>query len=105
VLAIVQLGVGFRNYLALTAAVREGARVAVVSRNEADPVATTKAAVVAAGGDIGLTTANVNVTPGTAPWAASSDVKVSATVPFSLKLFGISVAGANLNSSTTVRVE
>lgn len=50
--AVIQFGITFNNYLALTDAVRAGARKGTVSRQEPDPVGTTQAAVKAAAVDL-----------------------------------------------------
>lgn len=105
-LVTVMLSAGniYRNYLSLTDAVRNGARVAVVSRTAADPTGTAVAAVVNAGSDLNLTSSNVQVTTSPA-WQAGADVTVTATYPYTLDLFGIPVTSGTISSSTTVRVE
>jgi hypothetical protein len=92
----------YRNYLGLVDAVRAGARVAMVSRSASNPTAATTSAVVKAGGDLGLTTSNVQVA---STWQTGGDVTVTATYPYTLSLFGFSVTSGNLSSSTTMRVE
>ena len=49
---IIQFGITFSNYVALTDAVRAGARTAAISRSAADPVGDTKARVLNASGDL-----------------------------------------------------
>jgi Flp pilus assembly protein TadG len=98
---IVQFGITFKDYVTLTDAVRAGARTAAVSRNTADPVATTIARVKSASD---LTPANVNVTV-TSTWAHGDDVVVTATYPYSISLFGVVVSSGNLSTTTTERVE
>jgi hypothetical protein len=66
-------------------------------------VGAAKAAVANAGSDIGLTTNDVAVVAPT--WDPGSDVKVTATYPYSISVFGIPVVSGSLKSSTTVRVE
>jgi hypothetical protein len=100
--AILSFGITFKNYLALTDAVRSGARVAVVSRGVADPTGAAKSAVVNAGSDLGLTTADVQVA---STWGPGSDATVTASYPYSISVFGIAVKTGSLTSSTTVRVE
>ena len=102
VYAIVSFGQVYENSIALTEAVRAGARVALVSRTAVDPTGTATAAVVSSGGNLGLTPGQVSVT---STWQPGSDVTVSATYPYSVSLFGMSLVAGNLNSSTTVRVE
>ena len=99
---IIQFGMAFNNYLALTDAVRAGARTAAVSRFSTDPVADTTNRVKTASGD--LNAANVNVTV-TSTWTHGGDVVVRATYPYSINLLGVVVASGQLTSATTERVE
>ena len=102
---IIQFGIVFSNYVALTDAVRAGARTAAVSRSAVDPVGDTTARVIDASGD--LKTADVNTDGHCRPkgWAHGEDVTVKATYPYSISLLGIVVASGNLTSSTTERIE
>ena len=102
VFAVIQFGILFNNFVALTDAVRAGARTAAVSRTAADPVGTTVARVQAATGDLDQTKLGVTVTSG---WQHGDDVTVSATYPYSINLFGLVVQSGSLKSSTTERVE
>ena len=99
---IIQFGITFNNYVALTDAVRAGARTAAVSRLSTTPVADTTSRVKTASGD--LNPAKVNVTV-TSTWTHGDDVVVSATYPYSISLLGLVVASGNLTSKTTERVE
>jgi Flp pilus assembly protein TadG len=101
-LGIVQLGITFKDYVALTDAVRAGARTAAVSRYSATPAADAAKRVKTASG--GLNAAKLNVTV-TSSWAAGSDVVVSATYPYSISLLGVVIRSGNLQSQTTERVE
>src|SRR6476620_6996409 len=58
---IIQFGIVFSNYVALTDAVRAGARTAAVSRSAIDPVGDTKARVKDASGDLDATKVNPTV--------------------------------------------
>ena len=100
---IIQFGIAFKNSMALTDAVRSGARKATVSRNAADPVGATKAAVVKAASDLDSSKFNVTVTA--PPWQPGATVTVTATYPYSINILGIVVASGDLHSSTTERVE
>lgn len=100
---IIQFGMAFRDSIALTDAVRTGARQATVSRAVADPVATTKNAVANAATD--LDTSKLNVTVTAPPWQPGNTVTVTATYPYSINILGIVVASGDLHSSTTERVE
>jgi hypothetical protein len=99
--AIVQFGMAFKDYLALTDGVRAGARKAVVSRTAADPVGEAVSAVERSS-DLG-DELDVDVTPG--PWDPGQDVTVSATYPYEISLLGIVVQSGRLRSETTERVE
>jgi Flp pilus assembly protein TadG len=102
VFAIIQFGILFNNFVALTDAVRAGARTASVSRTATDPVGATLARVQSATGDLDQTKLAVTVTSG---WHSGDDVTVSATYPYSISLFGLNVQTGLLKSSTTERVE
>src|SRR3982074_227680 len=75
---IIQFGIAFNNYVALTDAVRAGARTATVSRYSSTAVADTTARVKNSSGDLDPTKVNVTVT---STWVQGDDVVVSATYP------------------------
>ena len=100
--AIIQFGILFNNFVALTDAVRAGARTASVSRTAADPVGATVARVQSATGDLDQAKLNVTVASG---WQHGDDVTVSATYPYSINLFGMSVQSGLLKTTTVERVE
>jgi Flp pilus assembly protein TadG len=107
-LAVVQFGVAFNHYLTLTDAVRAGARQAAVSRPVASPSSATISKVRAAASNLKSADLLVTVSDpggGTATWAPGSDVKVSATYPYSIDLLGVVVASGRISSSTVERVE
>ena len=101
--AIFEFGIVFKNYLALTEAVRVGAREAAVSRQLPDPTGETVTAVENAAADLGDDLV-VNVTP-SAPWAPGIDVTVTGTYPYKLDLFGVPIITGNLTSATVTRIE
>ena len=113
VVGIIQFGNAFKNYIALTDAVRVGARQAAVSRSIVDPsqrvpliVAKTKDAA----GTLDTSKMVITVKPWdpishTEAWVASGDVTVRASYPFKINLFGIVVFDSTINSRTTERVE
>jgi Flp pilus assembly protein TadG len=98
---VIQFGITFKDDIALTDAVRAGARTAAVSRYSSNPVADTVARVKGASD---LTPSKINVAV-TSTWIHGDDVVVSATYPYSISLLGVVVASGNLTSSTTERVE
>ena len=112
VFGIVQFGILFNNYVALTDAVRAGSRQAAVSRTLPDPEAVAMDRVRRAAGHLKTDTTNlqISVDPydpknGTDSWAQGGDVTVTATYPYSISLLGFIVASGRLTSQTTERVE
>ncbi len=105
--AIIQFGIAFMHSVALTDAVRAGARKAAVSRTAADPTAAATNAVLAAGTDLDQSTLHdgVTVTPGANGWVAGGSVTVSAQYPYQIDILGIVVASGYLHSTTTERLE
>jgi Flp pilus assembly protein TadG len=99
---IIQFGITFNNYVALTDAVRAGARTAAVSRLSSTPSTDTVNRVKNASGDLDSTKVGVTVTT---TWVHGDDVTVTATYPYSISLLGVVVASGNLSSTTTERIE
>jgi Flp pilus assembly protein TadG len=108
-LAILQFGVLFRDYLAVTDAVRAGARKGAVSRHVTSPGGPEKACKDA----VEKAATDLNIPPGptgmvvtcASTWAPGDDVKVTATYPFDISLLGKVVRSGRFSSSTTERVE
>jgi Flp pilus assembly protein TadG len=104
--AILQFGIVFNNYIQVTAAAREGARKAAVSRSLGTAGAETAATTSAKAAAPGLTQSSITVTyPNSPTFAQGSDVTVQVTYPYSISILGIIVKSGNLTSSTTMRVE
>jgi Flp pilus assembly protein TadG len=101
-LAIIQFGVVFNNYVTLTDAVRAGARKGAVARRLSSPSAVTEAQVRSAATD--LKSADLAVTV-TSTFVQGSDVTVEATYPYELKILGLVVKSGRLHSKMTERVE
>jgi Flp pilus assembly protein TadG len=101
---IIQFGIAFMHSVALTDAVRAGARKAAVSRSAADPTLATKNAVLGAATDLDTSQLSSRITV-TSDWVSGDTVTVDATYPYQINLLGIVVASGNLHSSTTERVE
>jgi Flp pilus assembly protein TadG len=99
---IIQFGVAFKHSIALTDAVRTGARKATVSRTAPDPVSATQSAVLGAASDLDSSKVTVTVTSN---WQPGATVTVSATYPYDINILGIVVASGDLHSATTERVE
>lgn len=101
---IIQFGIIFNNYVALTDAARAASRKGAVSRASSNPQGDCQAAGYAAG---------VNLkNPGTdfvltcsSSWDAGSDVTVTATYPYNISLLGWVVASGTLNTTMKERVE
>ncbi|MGH3001858.1 MAG: TadE/TadG family type IV pilus assembly protein [Gaiellaceae bacterium] len=107
ILAIVQFGIAFNNYLTLTDATRAGARKAAVSRFVGDDGASAKLAVenAAAGLDPAKLDPNITVTS-TPDWTTTgSQVAVTASYPYSINIFGFVVKAGNLTSTTKESLE
>lgn len=112
-MGIVQFGTVFKDYIALTDAVRVGARQAAVSRSILDPnqrVPLVEQKMKDAAGTLDTSKMVISVTPwdpetSTEAWVASGDVTVRASYPLEINLFGLVVFDSTMNSRTTERVE
>ncbi|HTS74026.1 MAG TPA: TadE/TadG family type IV pilus assembly protein [Gaiellaceae bacterium] len=100
--SVIQFGIIFNNYVTLTDATRAGARKGAVSRQLANPSAATIQAVRDSASDLNQTDLSVTVT---SDFTAGSDVTVTATYPYSLKLIGLPIKSGFLSSTTEERVE
>jgi Flp pilus assembly protein TadG len=98
VVVIVQAGIALNHYLRLTDAVRAGARAASVTH---DAAAAGTAAASASGGLVAPGDVRLSATD----WSPGDSVTVSASVPYSVDIFGITVLSGSLSSSTTQRIE
>ena len=106
VMAIVQFGLVFNDYLNLTDAVRAGARVASVSATAGNPQAVAGDAVRSAAN--GLDTSRLTVDAqdiDSAIWRSGDRVRVTAAYPYTISIFGIPLKSGVLTGSTTERVE
>jgi Flp pilus assembly protein TadG len=104
VLAIVQFGIAFNNYLTITDAARIGARKAAVARFSGDDgAAAVQAAKDAAAG---LNISNLGVTISSSNWTVpGSDVTATVTYPYSIDILGWTVTSGNLTSTTKESLE
>jgi Flp pilus assembly protein TadG len=103
---VIQFGIVFNNYLAVTDAVRAGARQAAVARylppgeRESKVIARVKASAEHLDKD------KLNVTvSATGGWEPGTDVTVTASYPYSINLIGKVIKDGDLTSKTTERVE
>jgi len=103
-LGIMQLGVVYNNWVALTDAARAGARKGAVCRSGCSPNATTATtnAVKNSASDLNQSKLSVTVT---SSWTQGSDVTVSASYPWSVNIMGVVVASGTMTAKTTERVE
>ena len=103
---VIQFGIAFNNYLAVTDAVRAGSRQASVSRflPASERVPKVESKVRSSANSLTQSKLKVFVTP-TSDWDPGSDVTVRATYPYSISLLGVVVKTGTLQSSTTERVE
>jgi Flp pilus assembly protein TadG len=104
---VIQFGIAFNNYLAVTDAVRAGARQAAVAGHlpAAQREPTVEARVRDSASNLDQSKLDVFVEPSSATWDPGSDVTVRATYPYKISLFGIDVKTGDLESETTERVE
>ena len=112
ILGIVQFGSVFRDYIALTDAVRVGGRQAAVATSiqpDTARVPLVVAKVKNAAVNLDPTKMVITVEPvkinGTPGWESSGDVTVRATYPFKINLFGQVFFTGTLKSRTTERQE
>ncbi|MDX6664309.1 MAG: hypothetical protein QOG68_515 [Solirubrobacteraceae bacterium] len=102
--AILQFGLLFYNYIDLTSAARDGARVAAVSRSTADGVGAVKTAIANATTGITDSQMSISVTPAQ-PWKAGDTVTVHVTYPYSLNIMGMVVWSGPMTADAIVRIE
>jgi Flp pilus assembly protein TadG len=112
ILGIVQFGSVFRDYIALTDAVRVGGRQASVATSIQPDTARIPAVidrVEKAAVNLDKTKMVITVEPtmlnGSPGWESSGDVTVRATYPFKINLFGQVFFTGTLKSRTTERQE
>lgn len=102
IFGIIQLGIAFNNYLAVTDAVRAGARKGSVSRLSGNPTGDCVTAARNAGAD--LQQAKFDVTC-SSTWQPGADVTVTGSYPYSINVLGVVVKSGNLTSQIKERVE
>jgi Flp pilus assembly protein TadG len=119
VIGIMQFGLLFNKYITLTDAVRGGARSLAIGRGLSDPCDSAVSQTVNAASAIGLTASQVTATlssPDTCGSGAypsrtggnevqGDQATVTATQPFTLSLFGVSVLSLNLTASASDGIE
>jgi Flp pilus assembly protein TadG len=93
VIAIAQVAVAFGDSLALTDAVRTGARAAAVA-GPARATAAAQQAIASSAADLDQAKVVVTVS------ATATDVTVTATYPYAIDVFGVVVSSGSLTSTT-----
>jgi Flp pilus assembly protein TadG len=102
-LAVVQVGIAFNNYVTLTDAARVGARKAVVARFSPTGVPDVTQAVRAASSDLDQTKLTIDVA---GQWTVpGSDVTVKLSYPYKIDLLGWVVASGDITKTMTERLE
>jgi Flp pilus assembly protein TadG len=105
-LAIVQAGVAFNHYLAVTDAARAAARQAIEARIAGVTVSQVQQAAQAAAGSIDLTGRVTVADPADPTFThAGSTLTVTVVYPYSINVLGWAVASGNLQSTMTDRLE
>jgi Flp pilus assembly protein TadG len=101
---VIQFGIVFHQYVTLTDAVRAGARQGAVGRHlpPATAAAATEDRVRESAADLDQDDLSVTVS---SSWQQGTDVTVTATYPYDIKLLGFVVKSGDLSSTTTERVE
>jgi len=99
---LIQAGITFNHYVTLTDAVRAGGRAASVATDQGSAQTAALQAMQSAAGD--LTLESPAATPVTT-WASGNQVQVTAKVPYSITLLGVTVASGYLTSTTVQRIE
>jgi Flp pilus assembly protein TadG len=98
---IIQFGIAFNNYIALTDAVRAGARKAAVARHLEDPEGAAEASVRAAATDLRASDLLIDVE---STWRTGDEVRVTASYPYKISLLGL-VKSGRMSTTTVERVE
>ena len=106
-LGIVQSGIAFHNYLAVTDAARAAARQAIEARISGVTAADVTNAATAAAADLDKTKLQVTLADPADPTftTSGSTLTVTVTYPYSINVLGLVVASGNLTSTMTGRLE
>lgn len=105
-LAIVQAGVAFNHYLAVTDAARAAARQAIEARIAGVTVAQVQQAAQDAAGGLDLTNRVTVADPADPTFThAGSTVTVTVTYPYSINVLGWAISSGDLQSTMTDRLE
>ena len=105
-LAVIQIGITFHDYVTLTDAARAGARQAIVARFSGGSLTDAQQAVRNSGSDLNQSKLGVTVTDPT--WnTAGSLVTVTATYPYQINipLLGLTLMSGTLTATAKERLE
>ena len=106
-LGIVQAGIAFRQYIAVTDSARAAARKAITARVEGLTTADVQDAAQSAAGDLDSSKLGVALDDPLDPTFAhaGSTLTVTVTYPYSINVLGLVIASGNLTSKMTDRLE
>ena len=106
-LGIVQIGIAFHNYIAITDAARAAARQAITARIQGLSAATVTSTAANAAPDLDPKKLSVTFNPANpASAAAGSTVSVTVTYPYEINIFGVVVCKkCNVTSTVSEQVE
>lgn len=106
-LAIVQAGIAFNHYLAVTDAARAAAREAITARVSGITAGDIEQAAQNAAADLNPAQLGVSVSDPTDPTftTSGSTLTVTVTYPYSINVLGWAVSSGNLTSTMTDRLE
>ena len=106
-LGIVQAGIAFHDYLAVTDAARAAARQAIEARVSDVTAADVTSAAQDAASDLNKSKLGVTLANPTDPLfqTSGSTLTVTVTYPYSINVLGFVVASGNLTSKMTGRLE
>ena len=106
-LGIVQAGITFHNYLAVTDAARAAARQAIEARVSGITASDVQQAAVSAAADLDKNKLGVTLADADDPTfsQSGSELTVTVTYPYSINVAGFVIASGNLTSKMTGRLE
>ena len=106
-LGIVQAGITFHNYLAVTDAARAAARQAIEARVSGITESDVQQAAVSAAADLDKNKLGVTLADADDPTfsQSGSELTVTVTYPYSINVAGFVIASGNLTSKMTGRLE
>ena len=106
-LGIVQCGIAFHNYLAVTDAARAAARQAIEARVSGITANDVKQAAWDAAPDLNHGSLNTTIADTDDPLfqQSGSQITVTVTYPYSINIIGVVIASGNLTSKVTGRLE